>query len=74
MSRKKQVRFSANDVIKLLKEVLADNPFEDKSKWSGIGRRISVDNFNIEPRRARERTLLLLNQFRKEEREAMSRY
>jgi hypothetical protein len=32
MSRKKQVGFSANDDIKLLKEVLADNPFEDKSK------------------------------------------
>lgn len=74
MSRKKQVRFSANDDITLLKEVLADNPYEDKSKWSGIGRRISVDTFNIEPRRARERTQLLLNQFRKEEREAMSRY
>ena len=74
MSRKKQVGFSANDDIKLLKEVLADNPFEDKSKWSGIGRRISVDNFNIEPRRARERTLLLFNQCRREEREAMSRY
>ena len=74
MSRKKQVRFSVNDDIKLLKEVLADNPFEDKSKWSGIARGISVDNFNIESRRARERTLLLLNQCQKEEREAMSRY
>ena len=74
MSRKKRVRFSANDDIKLLKEVLADNPFEDKSKWSGIATRISVDNFNIEPMRERERTLLILNQFRKEEREALSRY
>ena len=68
--RKKQVRFTPEDDIKLLREVVAQNPFASRCKWSTIATNISGDNFEIDGRRARERTDLLVAKFRSEDRES----
>ena len=65
-SRKKMTRFSGSDDLRLLREVLAENPYQNKGKWSEIAESLSLANFQIDSRRARERTQLLLNQFNKD--------
>ncbi|XP_076092393.1 uncharacterized protein LOC143063862 [Mytilus galloprovincialis] len=74
--RKTQVRFSAKDDLNLLKEVLAENPYKDKTKWEVVAQNVkeNVDKvFNVTSRRVRERTQLLLQQFQKENYEALKR-
>ncbi|KAK3107040.1 hypothetical protein FSP39_005752 [Pinctada imbricata] len=67
--RKKQFRFTEQADLQLLKEVVASNPYKDKSKWSEIGETMSSDRFTIDSRRARERTALLLAQHKKKDSE-----
>ncbi|XP_052089249.1 putative uncharacterized protein DDB_G0271982 [Mytilus californianus] len=64
-ARKKQARFSVADDIKLLKEVTLENPFQNKRKWIEIGEKLSTTTFLVDGRRARERTNLLIAQFKK---------
>ncbi|XP_063399250.1 uncharacterized protein LOC134683876 [Mytilus trossulus] len=74
--RKTQVRFSAKDDLNLLKEVLAENPYKDKTKWEVVAQNVkeNVDIvFNVTSRRVRERTQLLLQQFQKENYEALKK-
>ncbi|XP_061163417.1 uncharacterized protein LOC133172526 [Saccostrea echinata] len=60
--RKKQFRFSEQDDIKLLREVISRNPFKDRAKWAEIS---SVLPLNIDARRVRKRTVLLIEQRKK---------
>ncbi|VDI22296.1 Hypothetical predicted protein [Mytilus galloprovincialis] len=72
--RKTQVRFSAKDDLNLLKEVLAENPYMDKTKWEVVAQNVKENVnkvFNVTSRRVRERTQLLLQQFQKENYEAL---
>ncbi|CAC5426631.1 unnamed protein product [Mytilus coruscus] len=72
--RKTQMRFSAKDNLILLKEVLAENPYKDKAKWEAVAQNVkeNVEKvFNVTSRRVRERTQLLLQQFQKENYEAL---
>ncbi|XP_041350998.1 uncharacterized protein LOC121369981 [Gigantopelta aegis] len=64
--RKKQVRFMDFNDLKLLKEVVAQNPFKDK-KWRTIAAILSTAEFVIDGRRARERTDLLVEKFKQKE-------
>lgn len=75
--RKTQVRFSSKDDINLLKEVLSENPFTDKSKWNNIAENLKENAekvFSVDARRVRERTQLLLQQFKTENIEALKRF
>ncbi|CAG2187084.1 unnamed protein product [Mytilus edulis] len=74
--RKTQVRFSAKDDLNLLKEVLAEIPYMDKTKWEVVAQNVKENVnkvFNVTSRRVRERTQLLLQQFQKENYEALKR-
>ena len=71
--RKKQARFAVGDDIKLLKEVVAVNPFKHKGKWQEIGDKISTSKFQIDGRRARERTQLMMSQYKKETNENLKK-
>ncbi|XP_052692861.1 trichoplein keratin filament-binding protein-like [Crassostrea angulata] len=62
---KKQIRFSENDDLSLLKEVLAKNPFKDRTKWSEISDTVSRGSFVVDGRRVRERTNLMLDHHKK---------
>ncbi|XP_038052609.1 eukaryotic translation initiation factor 5B-like [Patiria miniata] len=72
--RKKAVRFSAQDDLCLLREVVAQNPFSDKGKWATVAMEVTstVDRqgFDVDTRRVRERTILLLEQFKKSDNDA----
>ncbi|XP_062578388.1 uncharacterized protein LOC134240297 [Saccostrea cucullata] len=70
MDRKKQVRFSDQNDIKLLREVLSKNPFEEKSKWAEIASKLPMD---VDTRRVRERTLLLIEQRRKHNKSSLKK-
>lgn len=52
--------FSENDDLSLLKEVLAKNPFKDRTKWSEISDTVGRVNFIVDGRRVWERTNLQL--------------
>ena len=68
LSRKKPYRFNEMSDVKLLREVLAQNPFQDQKKWSSIADALRGDSdIQIDGRRARERTSLLTLKFKKEE-------
>ena len=71
--RKKQIRFKSDDDIKLLREVLASNPWRHKGKWTEIASTLSKPGFMLDMRRVRERTLLLLEQHKANERENLKR-
>ena len=71
--RKKQIRFSAKDDVNLLKELLAENTFKDRTKWTTIASNVkeNVDKvFDVGSRRVRERTQLLMQQYKKEDKAA----
>ena len=75
--RKKQCRFTARDDLNLLKEVVSQNPYQDKAKWISVAERTSQaadgKEFTIDGRRARERTTLLLDQFKKEDNKSLKK-
>ncbi|KAJ3614857.1 hypothetical protein NHX12_018427 [Muraenolepis orangiensis] len=73
--RKRQVRFSARHDILLLREVIAENPFTTNESsvrhWARIAEilRASLQHeyFHVDARRCRERTLLLLDYYKKQD-------
>lgn len=72
--RKRQVRFSARHDILLLREVIAQNPFTSKESgriWARVGeivtRALLDENFEVDGRRCRERTMLLLDYYKKQD-------
>lgn len=72
--RKRQVRFSARHDIMLLREVIVQNPFKSKEtgrSWGRVGEIITAalqdENFEVDARRCRERTMLLLDYYKKQD-------
>ncbi|XP_072239978.1 uncharacterized protein [Leuresthes tenuis] len=79
--RKRQVRFSARHDIILLREVIAQNPFASKESgriWARVGEIISAalqeENFEVDARRCRERTMLLLDYYKKQDFSSLRRF
>ena len=59
--RKKQIRFNEKDDMNLMREVLGLNPFMNKSLWGNVAEQLDL---NVDSRRVRERTMLLVSQQR----------
>ncbi|XP_024914706.1 trichohyalin isoform X2 [Cynoglossus semilaevis] len=79
--RKRQVRFSARHDIILLREVIAQNPFANKEPgrvWARVGEIITAalqdENFEVDARRCRERTMLLLDYYKKQDFSSLRRF
>ncbi|XP_022620764.1 uncharacterized protein LOC111236340 [Seriola dumerili] len=79
--RKRQVRFSARHDIILLREVIAQNPFASKEPgriWARVGEIITAalqdENFEVDARRCRERTMLLLDYYKKQDFPSLRRF
>jgi hypothetical protein len=75
--KKKPFRFSAAQDILLLREVVAVNPYAAKDAgrlWMQIAERLQDLGMQLEGRRCRERTALLLDYYRKEDKERLRRY
>lgn len=72
--RKKQIRFKNDDDIRLLREVVARNPIKNKNKWTEVAAVLSTPMFVLDARRVRERTNLLIEQHKRENRENLKRY
>ncbi|CAN9510539.1 unnamed protein product [Ophioblennius macclurei] len=80
-SRKRQVRFSARHDIILLQEVISQNPFASKEPgriWARVGEIITAalqeENFEVDARRCRERTMLLLDYYKKQDFPSLRRF
>ncbi|XP_077546397.1 uncharacterized protein LOC144159032 [Haemaphysalis longicornis] len=74
--RKPPVRFSGQQDIQLLHEVVSLNPFKDApptTVWASISRNLE-DVLVISPRRCRERTLLMLDQYIKGDLTSLKRF
>ncbi|CAC5407087.1 unnamed protein product [Mytilus coruscus] len=69
----KQVRFQPKDDLVLLREVLDRNPFKNKSAWNEIALSVADtrSNFQIDARRVRERSHLLIDQPKKNNAESL---
>ncbi|XP_030064058.1 vicilin-like seed storage protein At2g18540 [Microcaecilia unicolor] len=72
-TRKRQVRFSARHDIMLLREVIHQNPFALKESgrvWAKIGEELTAalqgEYFEVDGRRCRERTALLLDYYKRQ--------
>ncbi|XP_026159657.1 trichohyalin [Mastacembelus armatus] len=79
--RKRQVRFSARHDIILLREVITQNPFVSKEPgriWARVGEIITAalqdENFEVDARRCRERTMLLLDYYKKQDFPSLRRF
>ncbi|XP_033896616.1 uncharacterized protein LOC117424412 [Acipenser ruthenus] len=79
--RKRQVRFSARHDIMLLREVITQNPFSSKEPgrvWAKVGELITValqdESFEVDARRCRERTALLLDYYKKQDFPSLRRF
>ncbi|KAK5865915.1 hypothetical protein PBY51_020146 [Eleginops maclovinus] len=79
--RKRQVRFSARHDIILLREVITQNPFASKEPgriWARVGEIITAaledENFEVDARRCRERTMLLLDYYKKQDFPSLRRF
>ncbi|CAG5947693.1 unnamed protein product, partial [Menidia menidia] len=79
--RKRQVRFSARHDIILLREVIAQNPFASKEPgriWARVGEIITAalqeESFEVDARRCRERTMLLLDYYKKQDFPSLRRF
>ncbi|CAC5404317.1 unnamed protein product [Mytilus coruscus] len=69
-SRKKQVRFHPKDDLVLLREVLAKNPFQNKSAWNEIALSVADTRSNLQ---VRETTHLLIDQHKKSNADSLKR-
>ncbi|CAC5375867.1 unnamed protein product [Mytilus coruscus] len=71
--QKKQVRFQLKDDLVLLREVLARNPFKNKSAWNEIALSVADTryNFQVDARRVRESSHLLIDQHKKTNAESL---
>ena len=65
--RKKQIRFQPKDDIMLLRDVLARSPFKTSAAWNEIATELSTLNFQVDARRVRERSNLLIDHHKKAE-------
>ncbi|KAK7929924.1 hypothetical protein WMY93_006319 [Mugilogobius chulae] len=81
IQRKRQVRFSARHDILLLREVIVQNPFASKETgkvWARVGEIITAalqdENFEVDARRCRERTMLLLDYYKKQDFASLRRF
>ncbi|XP_034400806.1 scaffold attachment factor B1 isoform X2 [Cyclopterus lumpus] len=79
--RKRQVRFSARHDIILLREVIGQNPFASKEPgriWARVGEIITAalqdESFEVDARRCRERTMLLLDYYKKQDFPSLRRF
>ncbi|XP_061627636.1 uncharacterized protein si:dkey-45d16.4 [Phyllopteryx taeniolatus] len=79
--RKRQVRFSARHDIVLLREVIAQNPFASKEPgkvWARVGELMTEglreESFEVDARRCRERTTLLLDYYKKQDFPGLRRF
>ncbi|XP_028260745.1 trichohyalin isoform X2 [Parambassis ranga] len=79
--RKRQVRFSARHDIILLREVITQNPFASKEPgptWARVGEVITEalqeESFVVDARRCRERTMLLLDYYKKQDFPSLRRF
>lgn len=72
VGRKKQVRFSQYDDLALLREVLAKNKLK---AWVHIGSTIteSRPHTQMDARRVRERTYLMVDNYKKENAKSLKR-
>ena len=76
--RKVQTRFTQVDDVVLVKESLAHSPFTDRSRWAHVA--VSVTDaigrprFTVDARRVRKRVKLLMEQWRKTDREGLQSY
>ena len=68
--RKKKFRFNARQDIMLLREVLQINPYSG-GKWVDVSSNLDL---NIDARRCKERTQLLKDYIKKEDRERIGAY
>jgi len=79
--KKKNVRFSAGHDVLLLREVVAQNPYtaaagEVTRTWAAIAAALNAAqaSFNLDGRRCRDRTTLLVDYFRKEDFASLRRF
>jgi len=79
-AKKKTARFSAGHDVLLLREVIAQNPYaaaagEVTTTWAAIAASLNAAEaaFNIDGRRCRDRTGLLLDYFRKNDTASLRR-
>ena len=79
--KKKNMRFSAGHDVLLLQEVIARNPYtaaagEVTMTWAAIASSLNAAEaaFNIDGRRCRDRTTLLLDYFRKDDTVSLRRF
>lgn len=78
-ARKTPVRFSARLDVLLLRQVRADNPFASKARrpWDAVAEamvEVLTGDQVIDGRRCRERTQLLLDHHKKDDRAKLKRY
>lgn len=64
---KKPFRFAAKHDVLLFREVVARNPFLTPSKWVDIAENLNRLNMVVDGRRCRERTILQVDYFEKED-------
>ena len=75
--KRKAFRFAAAQDIILLKEVVCQHPFAAQQPgkvWVNIAQRLQDLGLQVDARRCRERTILLVDYFRKEDQEMLKRY
>ncbi|XP_078510714.1 uncharacterized protein LOC144770244 isoform X1 [Lissotriton helveticus] len=80
-TRKKKVRFLAQHDIMLLRKVVMQNPFalkEPRHVWARIGEEMNAalqdESFEVDYRRCRERTALLLHYYKRQNFAGLRRY
>ncbi|XP_005993277.1 trichohyalin [Latimeria chalumnae] len=80
-TRKRQVRFSARHDIMLLREVIIQNPFASKESsriWAKVGEYLTAalqdEGFEVDGRRCRERTVLLLDYYKRQDFAGLRRF
>lgn len=70
----KRLRFTNDEDLTLLREVVAQNPFEDLARWNTIAQQVEIGtkkNFSV--RAVREHTARLLKSWEREDRENRNR-
>lgn len=69
-----RLRFTYEDDITLLKEVISQNPFENNERWKNININvIAVTNINFSLRAIRDHTNYLLQNWRKDNNKNLKR-
>lgn len=75
MAKIERIRFSINDDLTLLRQVVCLNPFEDRSYWKTISENVNkVSGKNFTVRSTREHVEHLIKLFKKGDRANLRRY